>query len=82
MYTTAQITKGSKSVRQAVSCGPWGGNGGMLFDDGLYTGVREIHVTRSGGLVSIRVCYDLNGQAIWGDKNGGNGGLRLDKVNN
>ncbi|KAL4650067.1 hypothetical protein ACB092_01G060200 [Castanea dentata] len=80
VYTTAQIAKGSKSVRQAVSYGPWGGNGGMLFDDGLYTGVREIHVTRSGGLVSIRVCYDLNGQAIWGDKNGGNGGLRLDKI--
>ncbi|XP_021600814.2 jacalin-related lectin 3 isoform X2 [Manihot esculenta] len=65
---------------KAVSHGPWGGNGGMLFDDGVYTGVREIHLTRYGGVVSIRVCYDLNGQAIWGNKNGGSGGIRLDKI--
>ncbi|KAJ9166061.1 hypothetical protein P3X46_020860 [Hevea brasiliensis] len=65
---------------KAVSYGPWGGNGGMLFDDGVYTGVREIHLTRYGGVVSIRVCYDLNGQAIWGNKNGGSGAIRLDKI--
>ncbi|XP_002510454.2 jacalin-related lectin 3 [Ricinus communis] len=66
--------------RQAVSYGPWGGNGGMIFDDGVYTGVREIHITRYGGVLSLRVCYDLSGQAIWGNKNGGSGGIRLDKI--
>ncbi|XP_030950640.1 jacalin-related lectin 3-like [Quercus lobata] len=78
VYTgTAQIAKGSK----VVSCGPWGGPGGMQFDDGsCYTGVREIQLTRSGGLFSIKVCYDRNGQAIWGNKNGGNGGLTLEKI--
>lgn len=76
------VTSNAVIVRtmKAVSHGPWGGNGGMLFDDGVYTGVREIHLTRYGGVVSIRVCYDLNGQAIWGNKNGGSGGIRLDKV--
>ncbi|KAJ4828065.1 hypothetical protein Tsubulata_020839 [Turnera subulata] len=64
----------------AVSNGPWGGTGGMIFDDGVYTGVREVHLSRYGGVVSIRVCYDLNGEAIWGSKNGGNGGTRLDKI--
>lgn len=52
----------------------------MLFDDGVYTGVREIHMVRSGGVVSLRVCYDMNGRAVWGNTNGGTGGFRLDKV--
>ncbi|KAJ4832619.1 hypothetical protein Tsubulata_046269 [Turnera subulata] len=37
-----------------VSNGPWGGTGGMIFDDGVYTGVREVHLSRYGGVVSIR----------------------------
>lgn len=67
----------SKRIR---SCGPWGGDGGIVFDDGIYTGVREIHITRSGGLVSMRVCYDHKGRAVWGNKNGGSAGLKLDKI--
>ncbi|KDP38566.1 hypothetical protein JCGZ_04491 [Jatropha curcas] len=87
-YSEAEITNRLQAVvigkpvnpRQAVSHGPWGGNGGMLFDDGVYTGVREVHLTRYGGIVSTRVCYDMNGQAIWGNKNGGSGGVRIDKI--
>ncbi|KAJ7966807.1 Jacalin-related lectin like [Quillaja saponaria] len=76
-----QNAKGSTNIRQAtMTCGPWGGNGGMLFDDGVYTGVREIHLSRTGAAVSIRVCYDMNGQAVWGNKNGGTGGLRVEKI--
>lgn len=67
----------SKRVR---SCGPWGGDGGTTFDDGIYTGVREINITRSGGLVSLRVCYDQNGRSVWGYKNGGTAGLKSDKI--
>ncbi|KAJ6998693.1 hypothetical protein NC653_014763 [Populus alba x Populus x berolinensis] len=73
-------TNGFMNTKQAVSYGPWGGNGGNIFDDGVYTGVREVHLTRYGGVVSIRICYDLNGKAIWGSKNGGSGGIRLDKI--
>ncbi|KAK9271407.1 hypothetical protein L1049_026997 [Liquidambar formosana] len=80
MVFAAQTGKGSSNNKRAVSHGPWGGNGGMLFDDGVYTGVREIYVTRYGGITSIKACYDLNGQAIWGNKNGGSGGIRLDKM--
>ncbi|KAL2892772.1 Jacalin-related lectin 3 [Bienertia sinuspersici] len=65
---------------RVMSLGPWGGEGGTIFDDGIYTGVREVHITRSGGLVSIRVCYDQNGKMVWGSKHGGSGGLKLDKI--
>ncbi|KAF8410537.1 hypothetical protein HHK36_003068 [Tetracentron sinense] len=68
------------TARHAVSYGPWGGNGGMTFDDGVYTGVREVQLTRNGGISSIKVCYDRNGQAIWGNKNGGSSGIRMDKI--
>lgn len=69
-----------KVSKRIVSFGPWGADSGATFDDGIYTGVREIHITRSGGLVSIRVCYDQNGKVVWGDKNGGTGGLKFDKI--
>ncbi|KAL4655077.1 hypothetical protein ACB092_01G424900 [Castanea dentata] len=56
----------------------------MQFDDGrYYTGVREIQLTRSGGgLVSIQVLYDFNGEARWGKENGVSvrGGSTLEKV--
>ena len=63
--------------------GPWGGTGGMQFDDGPnYTGVREIQLTLSGGLVSIQVFYDFNGQIIPGKKTGDGGStLKIKKVN-
>ncbi|CAK7346306.1 unnamed protein product [Dovyalis caffra] len=71
---------GAELSNKAVSYGPWGGNGGNIFDDGVYTGVRQVHLAHYGGVVWIRVCYDLNGQSIWGSKNGGSGGIRLDKL--
>ncbi|KAM7256432.1 hypothetical protein ACFE04_012173 [Oxalis oulophora] len=82
MIVTAhdELDKGSPDMKHVVSYGPWGGNGGMIFDDGFYTGVREIHLTRYGGIISFRACYDLNGEAVWGNKNGGTTGIRAEKV--
>lgn len=63
-----------------LTYGPWGGSGGTIFDDGVYTGIREIKLTRNAGITSIKVLYDRNGQAVWGNKNGGSGGIKTDKV--
>ena len=52
-----------------------------MFDDGTNTGVRQINLSRNIGIVSIKVLYDRNGQAVWGSKNGGTGGFKNDKVN-
>ncbi|CAI9116823.1 OLC1v1018087C1 [Oldenlandia corymbosa var. corymbosa] len=77
----AKIEKvASRNSQDVVTYGPWGGNGGSLFDDGVYDGIKEIHLSRNVGIVSIRVCYDLNGQPEWGDKNGGTGGFKSDRV--
>ncbi|KAK9270749.1 hypothetical protein L1049_026332 [Liquidambar formosana] len=63
-----------------VTYGPWGGNGGTAFQDGIYTGVRQINLSRNVGIVSIKVLYEQDGQAIWGNKHGGSGGFKHDKV--
>ncbi|KAJ0026058.1 hypothetical protein Pint_09030 [Pistacia integerrima] len=67
-------------VNGVLSYGPWGGSGGSTFDDGNFTGVRQINISRNVGIVSIRVCYDRDGQAVWGSKHGGTGGFRNDRV--
>lgn len=64
-----------------ITYGPWGGNGGLIFNDGVYSGIRQVNLSRNIGIVSIKVCYDHDGQAIWGSKHGGTGGFRSDKVN-
>lgn len=70
----------SKVEGGAKTYGPWGGTGGIMFDDGIYTGIRQINLSRSVGIVSIKVCYDFRGQAVWGSKHGGTGGFKHDKV--
>lgn len=70
----------SKNVKQIVKSRTWGGNGGSLFDDGEYDGVRQIILTRNVGIVSIQVCYEQKGQHVWGSKNGGTEAFKSDKV--
>ncbi|XXG48725.1 hypothetical protein AAC387_Pa02g3093 [Persea americana] len=74
------IVKEPSTIGGPVTYGPWGGNGGIIFDDGTYTGVRQVNLTRNVGIVSMKVLYDKNGQAIWGNKHGGNSGLKTEKI--
>ncbi|KAK1698115.1 hypothetical protein QYE76_014812 [Lolium multiflorum] len=60
--------------------GPWGGSGGTIFDDGTYTGVWQINLTRAVGVTSMKVLYDRHGQAVWGNKHGFSGGVSPDKI--
>ncbi|KAL8030644.1 hypothetical protein ABFX02_14G298600 [Erythranthe guttata] len=63
-----------------VTSGPWGGEGGALFDDGVYDGIRQIILSRNVAVVSIRVCYVRNERHVWGNKNGGAGAFKSDKI--
>lgn len=67
-------------VEGAIKCGPWGGTGGSIFDDGSYNGIKQINVSRNLEIVYIRVLYDRNGESVWGAKLGGTGGFKTDKV--
>ncbi|XP_017981485.1 PREDICTED: pentatricopeptide repeat-containing protein At1g19720 isoform X2 [Theobroma cacao] len=70
----------SKLPEGVLSYGPWGGNGGAKFDDGTYTGIRQITLSRNVGIVWIKACYDRDGQAVWGSKHGGTGGFKTDRI--
>ncbi|KAL6005982.1 Jacalin-related lectin 19 [Asimina triloba] len=54
--------------------GPWGGHGGSSWDDGTFTGVREITLVYDSCIDSIRVEYDKGGKKVLAEKHGGNGG--------
>ncbi|KAH9606584.1 hypothetical protein KSS87_016114 [Heliosperma pusillum] len=63
-----------KVVKEPAPCGtgPWGGEGGKPWDDGVYTGIKQIYLTRSQVICSIQIEYDRNGQSVWSVKHGGN----------
>lgn len=44
-----------------LSVGPYGGQGGDAFDDGIHTGVRQIKLSGLSVIDSITVDYDQNG---------------------
>lgn len=74
------MEKSPSKVKGTVTRRPWGGVGGYAFDDGTYTGIRQINLSRNVAIVWIRVLYDFEGETIWGCKQGGTGGLKNDKV--
>ncbi|KAK2975121.1 hypothetical protein RJ640_023576 [Escallonia rubra] len=60
--------------------GPWGGDGGKPWDDGVFTGIKQIILTSSQAICSIEIEYDRNGQSVWSVKHGGNGGHTSHKI--
>ncbi|KAK6938882.1 Jacalin-like lectin domain [Dillenia turbinata] len=80
LSSPASFERVPSKVEGPVTYGPWGGNGGIMFDDGIYNGVRQIILSRHIGIVSIKVLYDRNGEAVWGSKNGGSGGFKSYKI--
>ncbi|KAJ6336223.1 hypothetical protein OIU78_012755 [Salix suchowensis] len=79
-WKTIATERVPSKTERVIVYGPWGGVGGSKFDDGTYTGIRQIHLSRHVGIASIRVQYDRDGQAIWGSKHGGSGGFKSDKI--
>ncbi|KAK9066199.1 hypothetical protein SSX86_013520 [Deinandra increscens subsp. villosa] len=60
--------------------GPWGGNVGKYWDDGVHTGVREITLVYTTCIESIHVTYDNNGKSFRGVKHGGMGGTKSAQI--
>lgn len=68
--------------KQTVLVGPWGGQEGHYWDDGVYSTIRQVEVTHGDVIDSIRIEYDINGRSIWSEIHGGSGGAKIDKVSN
>ncbi|KAG4382934.1 hypothetical protein AAZX31_14G179800 [Glycine max] len=68
------------STKKHQSVGPWGGNEGSRWDDGIYSGVRQLVMVHGAGIDSIQIEYDKKGSSIWSERHGGSGGRKTDKV--
>lgn len=66
--------------KQTVLVGPWGGQEGHHWDDGVYSTVKQVEIGHGAVIDSIRIEYDLNGKSIWSEIHGGSGGAKIDKV--
>nr|XP_028953026.1 jacalin-related lectin 19 [Malus domestica] len=66
--------------RKTTVVGPWGGNGGIPWDDGIYNGVREITVVYGHCIDSITLVYDKNGKPVKANTHGGRGGTQTAEV--
>lgn len=64
------------SQLKPVPGGPWGGRGGNPWDDGVYSGIRQIVVGFGSAIDNIKVEYVRNGQSVWSARRGGNGGSK------
>lgn len=66
-------------MKRIMSIGTWGGKGGNIWDDGVYTGIRQIILAYGDAIDSIMIEYDNNGSSIW-LKHGGTGGNTTEKI--
>lgn len=53
--------------------GPWGGDGGKPWDDGVFSGVKKIFLTKGEAIYCIQIEYDRIGQSVWSVRRGGGG---------
>ena len=67
-------------IEKAISVGPWGGQDGIKFDDGVSSTVRQVVITHGAGIDSIQIEYDKHGTSVWSYKHGGHGGFKTDTV--
>lgn len=68
------------SAKKPVSAGPWGGDDGVAWDDGVYSSVKQVVITYGMAIDSIQFEYDEYGSSILSEKHGGRGGYQTDKV--
>lgn len=77
----SQVSRGVITEPAPFGPGPWGGDGGRPWDDGVFSGIKQIYLTKAPeGICSIQIEYDRNKQSVWSVKHGGNGGNILHRV--
>lgn len=59
-----------------TSGGPFGGEGGDLWNDGVHTTIRKLIIFSSEAIHSIEIEYDDNGQSKWSNRHGKKQGKR------
>ncbi|CAL9060059.1 unnamed protein product [Musa banksii] len=68
-----QVTYGLIKEPTPSRPGPWGGDGGKPWDDGVYSGAKQVHITRGDAINSVQIEYDRSGQSVWSARHGSSG---------
>jgi hypothetical protein len=71
--TVLQVAYGMVKEPVPMGPGPWGGERGRPWDDGVYTGVKQIYIMRGAFIGSIQIEYDRGGHSIWSARHGNSG---------
>ncbi|CAI0436011.1 unnamed protein product [Linum tenue] len=74
------LQSGDNREKKPVRVGPWGGQGGFGWDDGVYSGVKQLVIAHGSGIDSLQIEYDKKGASIWSERHGGSGGNKTDKI--
>ncbi|XP_076958116.1 jacalin-related lectin 19-like [Bidens hawaiensis] len=64
----------------SIQLGPWGGNVGNYWDDGVHGGVRGITLVYGSCIDSICITYDNDGKSFRAVKHGGMGGTKSAQI--
>ncbi|KAI3766486.1 hypothetical protein L2E82_16549 [Cichorium intybus] len=64
----------------SIQLGPWGGNRGTYWDDGIHNGIREITLVYGSCIDSICVTYDEFAKPFLAEKHGGMGGTKAAQI--
>lgn len=69
-------------MKNPITVGPWGGQNGLRWDDGVYSNVRQLVIVHGVGIYSIQIEYDQKGSSVWSERHGGGtgGSTTTDKV--
>ena len=62
--------------KKPVAVGPWGGQDGFRWDDGVHSTVRQLVIAYGAGIDSLQIEYDKKGSSMWSQLHGGNGGMK------
>jgi hypothetical protein len=62
--------------------GPWGGHGGMQWDDGVFYAIRELHLHFGDSFIhAIHILYETTDRkCVWSQRHGGTGGDKIYRV--
>ncbi|KAM7521165.1 hypothetical protein LguiB_020127 [Lonicera macranthoides] len=67
-------------INSTITVGPWGGQDGIYWDDGVYSTIRQVEIAYGAGIDSIRFEYEMKGASVWSEKHGGVGSTKTDKI--
>uniref|UniRef100_A0A2N9GMN9 Jacalin-type lectin domain-containing protein n=1 Tax=Fagus sylvatica TaxID=28930 RepID=A0A2N9GMN9_FAGSY len=81
-YTMHQELGKEMNVVVPRGPGPWGGHGGMQWDDGVFYAIRELHLHFGDSFIhAIHILFETTDRkCVWSQRHGGTGGDKIYRI--